>query len=181
MKTYKLDPARLPLKKRDIIVEYAVLSVLMAALMVFLNWRRGAVASSYWLIPLLLLLFVFSGQRAFHQLETLWEGFSLVLDDASLTLTRPGDPTLRVPREAVHAVEETKYGLRLSTPRRKNLLLIPRELSEADFAEAKAVLEAWAAEASLPKGGQPQTEPPSAGQAEAEAKPDPSDADSSRS
>ena len=67
MKTYRLDPAKLPAQKKTLTLVYGITFLVMAALSIGINWNRDSMKSLVWMIPLIAALFVYSGLRAYKQ------------------------------------------------------------------------------------------------------------------
>lgn len=145
MKTYRLDPEKLPKQKQTIYLMYGVTLVVMVVLIYFLNRGRETLATAMFLTLLIAGVYVFTGLRSVRQREELWETYSLTVDDAGLTQTQPKYPDVFIRRGDITRVEEVKNGLIIYTRQGGRTLGIDRNLTEADFEEIKATLNSWVA------------------------------------
>lgn len=146
MKTYRLDPAKLPRQRRNIILLYLISGALMVALTFYINRNQQTMSSVVWLIPLIFLLFGYSGYRALEMRKQFWQDYALTLDENGVTQEQPNTPDLRFRRQDLTAVKENRFGLLLSIRQARNILSISHDLKEMDYLEVKTTLERWLAE-----------------------------------
>ncbi|HOG58921.1 MAG TPA: hypothetical protein PK137_02990 [Anaerolineaceae bacterium] len=143
MKTYRLDPAKLPAQKKTIMLVYGITFLLMSALSIGINWNRASMKSLIWMLPLIAALFVYSGWRAFKQRDQLWEDYSFQVDEDGLLVHLPKFPELKVSKRDITEIEDVKNGTYVSTTRGRRLFAIPNLLPDADYAELHALMQRW--------------------------------------
>lgn len=143
MNTYKLDPKKFPRIRRNIILTYIAMALIGLGV-VYLYIREALFGQAWMLIPFILLLFFIAGWFALRQRRKYWEEFQLLVKDNLLVRRAHKSPELRIKRSELTGVKEVRHGLILSTPARKNMLLIPRDLPDDDYQEIKRTLKKWA-------------------------------------
>ena len=146
MKTYRLDPAKLPQQKNTILKVYGITFLVLVAISVALNWGQETMRSLGWMIPLIAILFVFSGNRAYKQRKELWENYSLELYDDHLIQNQPRYPELRLNKSDLLSATEKKYGMLISAKQGKDILVITNYLPDEDYQEVVQTLKGWIAE-----------------------------------
>jgi hypothetical protein len=146
MKTYRLDPAKLPQQKNTILKVYGITFLVLVAISVALNWGQETMRSLLWMIPLIAILFVFSGNRAYKQRKELWENYSLELYDDHLVQNQPRYPELRLNKSDLLSATEKKYGMLISAKQGKDILVITNYLPDEDYQEVVQTLKGWIAE-----------------------------------
>ena len=146
MKTYRLDPAKLPQQKNTILKVYGITFLVLVAISVALNWGQETMRSLLWMIPLIAILFVFSGNRAYKQRKELWENYSLELHDDYLVQNQPRYPELRLNKSDLLSATEKKYGMLISAKQGKDILVITNYLPDEDYQEVVQTLKGWIAE-----------------------------------
>jgi len=146
MKTYRLDPAKLPQQKNTILKVYGITFLVLVAISVALNWGQETMRSLLWMIPLIAILFVFSGNRAYKQRKELWENYSLELYDDHLIQNQPRYPELRLNKSDLLSATEKKYGMLISAKQGKDILVITNFLPDEDYQEVVQTLKGWIAE-----------------------------------
>ena len=146
MKTYRLDPAKLPQQKNTIQKVYGITFLVLVAISVALNWGQETMRSLLWMIPLIAILFVFSGNRAYKQRKELWENYSLELYDDHLVQNQPRYPELRLNKSDLLSATEKKYGMLISAKQGKDILVITNYLPDEDYQEVVQTLKSWIAE-----------------------------------
>ena len=146
MKTYRLDPAKLPQQKNTILKVYGITFLVLVAISVALNWGQETMRSLGWMIPLIAILFVFSGNRAYKQRKELWENYSLELHDDYLVQNQPRYPELRLNKSDLLSATEKKYGMLISAKQGKDILVITNYLPDEDYQEVVQTLKGWIAE-----------------------------------
>ena len=146
MKTYRLDPAKLPQQKNTILKVYGITFLVLVAISVALNWGQETMRSLLWMIPLIAILFVFSGNRAYKQRKQLWENYSLELYDDHLIQNQPRYPELRLNKSDLLSATEKKYGMLISAKQGKDILVITNYLPDEDYQEVVQTLKGWIAE-----------------------------------
>jgi hypothetical protein len=139
---YKLDPAKFPRVRRNIILTY-VLFALVGLGVVYLYLRQALFGQAWTLIPLVLLVFAVTGWYALTQRQKYWAEFELIIRDNTLIRRAHKAPELRIDRTNISGLREVRHGLILSTPDRKNLLLVPRDLRDGDYEAVKRTLGKW--------------------------------------
>jgi len=78
---------------------YGITFLVMIAIALALNWGQETMRSLLWMIPLMAILFVYSGNRAYKQRKKLWEDYSLELYDDYLVQNQPNYPELRLNKD----------------------------------------------------------------------------------
>jgi len=78
---------------------YGITFLVMIAIALALNWGQETMRSLLWMIPLMAILFVYSGNRAYKQRKILWENYSLELYDTYLVQNQPNYPELRLNKD----------------------------------------------------------------------------------
>lgn len=146
MKTYRLDPAKLPQQKNTILKVYGITFLVLVAISVALNWGQETMRSLLWMIPLIAILFVYSGNRAYKQRKQLWENYSLELYDDHLIQNQPRYPELRLNKSDLLSATEKKYGMLISAKQGKDILVITNYLPDEDYQEVVQTLKGWIAE-----------------------------------
>jgi hypothetical protein len=146
MKTYRLDPAKLPQQKNTILKVYGITFLVLVAISVALNWGQETMRSLLWMIPLIAILFVYSGNRAYKQRKELWENYSLELYDDHLVQNQPRYPELRLNKSDLLSATEKKYGMLISAKQGKDILVITNYLPDEDYQEVVQTLKGWIAE-----------------------------------
>ena len=146
MKTYRLDPAKLPQQKNTIQKVYGITFLVLVAISIALNWGQETMRSLLWMIPLIAILFVYSGNRAYKQRKELWENYSLELYDDHLVQNQPRYPELRLNKSDLLSATEKKYGMLISAKQGKDILVITNYLSDEDYQEVVQKLKGWIAE-----------------------------------
>jgi hypothetical protein len=146
MKTYRLDPAKLPQQKNTILKVYGITFLVLVAISVALNWGQETMRSLLWMIPLIAILFVYSGNRAYKQRKELWENYSLELYDDHLIQNQPRYPELRLNKSDLLSATEKKYGMLISAKQGKDILVITNFLPDEDYQEVVQTLKGWIAE-----------------------------------
>jgi len=146
MKTYRLDPAKLPQQKNTILKVYGITFLVLVAISVALNWGQETMRSLLWMIPLIAILFVYSGNRAYKQRKELWENYSLELSDDTLVQNQPRYPELRLNKSDLLSATEKKYGMLISAKQGKDILVITNYLPDEDYQEVVQTLKGWIAE-----------------------------------
>jgi hypothetical protein len=146
MKTYRLDPAKLPQQKNTIQKVYGITFLVLVAISVALNWGQETMRSLLWMIPLIAILFVYSGNRAYKQRKQLWENYSLELYDDHLVQNQPRYPELRLNKSDLLSATEKKYGMLISAKQGKDILVITNYLPDEDYQEVVQTLKSWIAE-----------------------------------
>ncbi|HBG60165.1 MAG TPA: hypothetical protein DDW97_05245 [Anaerolineaceae bacterium] len=146
MKTYRLDPAKLPQQKNTILKVYGITFLVLVAISVALNWGQETMRSLLWMIPLIAILFVYSGNRAYKQRKELWENYSLELYDDYLIQNQPRYPELRLNKSDLLSATEKKYGMLISAKQGKDILVITNFLPDEDYQEVVQTLKGWIAE-----------------------------------
>jgi hypothetical protein len=146
MKTYRLDPAKLPQQKNTILKVYGITFLVLVAISVALNWGQETMRSLLWMIPLIAILFVYSGNRAYKQRKELWENYSLELSDDTLIQNQPRYPELRLNKSDLLSATEKKYGMLISAKQGKDILVITNYLPDEDYQEVVQTLKGWIAE-----------------------------------
>ena len=146
MKTYRLDPAKLPQQKNTILKVYGITFLVLVAISVALNWGQETMRSLLWMIPLIAILFVYSGNRAYKQRKELWENYSLELHDDHLVQNQPRYPELRLNKSDLLSATEKKYGMLISAKQGKDILVITNYLPDEDYQEVVQTLKGWIAE-----------------------------------
>jgi hypothetical protein len=146
MKTYRLDPAKLPQQKNTIQKVYGITFLVLVAISVALNWGQETMRSLLWMIPLIAILFVISGNRAYKQRKELWENYSLELHDDHLVQNQPRYPELRLNKSDLLSATEKKYGMLISAKQGKDILVITNYLPDEDYQEVVQTLKSWIAE-----------------------------------
>ena len=146
MKTYRLDPAKLPQQKNTILKVYGITFLVLVAISIALNWGQETMRSLLWMIPLIAILFVFSGNRAYKQRKELWENYSLELYDDHLVQNQPRYPELRLNKSDLLSATEKKYGMLISAKQGKDILVITNYLPDEDYQEVVQTLKGWIAE-----------------------------------
>ncbi|MGI6251683.1 MAG: hypothetical protein ACOYKD_10075 [Anaerolineaceae bacterium] len=146
MKTYKLDQTQIPKQRRVIILMYGITGLVLIGASLAMNWGRPSMGSLVWMIPMLIVLYVFTGIRAYRQRKSFIEGFSLTLDDDVLIQNQPKYPELRIPSDMIINVDERSNGLVISVRDAKNVLGISKDLLvPSDYEEIRAKLLGWVA------------------------------------
>jgi len=143
MKTYRLDPAKLPGQKKTLILVYGITFLVMAALSVGINWNRESMKSLIWMIPLIAALFVYSGLRAYKQRKELWEEYSFQVSEDGLVLHQPKYPDLKLSKTDITGIEDVKAGAYVSTTRGRRLFAITKLFPDADYEELRALMQRW--------------------------------------
>ena len=110
MKTYRLDPAKLPAQKKTLTLVYGITFLVMAALSIGINWNRDSMKSLVWMIPLIAALFVYSGLRAYKQRKELWEEYTFQVSEDGLVLHQPKYPELKLSKADIREIEDVKAG-----------------------------------------------------------------------
>ncbi|MEN6556198.1 MAG: hypothetical protein ABFD21_07385 [Anaerolineaceae bacterium] len=174
MKTYKLDPAKLPAQKKTLILVYGITFLVMAALSVGINWNRESMKSLVWMIPLIAALFVYSGWRAYQQRKSLWEEYTFTVTEDGLVLHQPKYPDLKLSKTDITGIEDVKNGTYVSTTRGRRLFAITKLFPDADYAEMRATMLRWIDEN---RASKPAEEAPAAEPTEAEEKEQPGQED----
>jgi len=146
MKTYRLDPAKLPQQKNTIQKVYGITFLVLVAISIALNWGQETMRSLLWMIPLIAILFVYSGNRAYKQRKELWENYSLELYDDHLVQNQPRYPELRLNKSDLLSATEKKYGMLISAKQGKDILVITNYLPDEDYQEVVQTLKGWIAE-----------------------------------
>ena len=146
MKTYRLDPAKLPQQKNTILKVYGITFLVLVAISVALNWGQETMRSLLWMIPLIAILFVYSGNRAYKQRKELWENYSLELHEDYLVQNQPRYPELRLNKSDLLSATEKKYGMLISAKQGKDILVITNYLPDEDYQEVVQTLKGWIAE-----------------------------------
>ena len=146
MKTYRLDTAKLPQQKNTILKVYGITFLVLVAISVALNWGQETMRSLLWMIPLIAILFVFSGNRAYKQRKELWENYSLELHDDYLVQNQPRYPELRLNKSDLLSATEKKYGMLISAKQGKDILVITNYLPDEDYQEVVQTLKGWIAQ-----------------------------------
>jgi len=146
MKTYRLDPAKLPQQKNTILKVYGITFLVLVAISVALNWGQETMRSLLWMIPLIAILFFYSGNRAYKQRKELWENYSLELYDDHLIQNQPRYPELRLNKSDLLSATEKKYGMLISAKQGKDILVITNFLPDEDYQEVVQTLKGWIAE-----------------------------------
>lgn len=146
MKTYRLDPAKLPQQKNTILKVYGITFLVLVAISVALNWGQETMRSLLWMIPLIAILFFYSGNRAYKQRKDLWENYSLELYDDHLIQNQPRYPELRLNKSDLLSATEKKYGMLISAKQGKDILVITNFLPDEDYQEVVQTLKGWIAE-----------------------------------
>ena len=146
MKTYRLDPAKLPQQKNTILKVYGITFLVLVAISVALNWGQETMRSLLWMIPLIAILFVYSGNRAYKQRKELWANYSLELYDDHLIQNQPRYPELRLNKSDLLSATEKKYGMLISAKQGKDILVITNFLPDEDYQEVVQTLKGWIAE-----------------------------------
>jgi len=146
MKTYRLDPAKLPQQKNTILKVYGITFLVLVAISVALNWGQETMRSLLWMIPLIAILFVYSGNRAYKQRKQLWENYSLELYDDHLVQNQPRYPELRLNKSDLLSSTEKKYGMLISAKQGKDILVITNYLPDEDYQEVVQTLKGWIAQ-----------------------------------
>jgi len=175
MKTYRLDPAKLPQQKKTIFMVYGITFLVLIAITLAINWGKETMSSLVWMIPLMGALFLYSGNRAYKQRKDLWENYSLEINDDYLLQNQPKYPELRLSKSDLLSSEEKKYGLLISAKQGKDILVISNYLPENDYREVCDTLKGWIAEnqaENQPKQPVPAEEIEPEGQEEGIDKPD---------
>lgn len=143
MKTYKLDPAKLPAQKKTLILVYGITFVIMAAISVAINWNRDSMRSLLWMIPLIAALFVYSGWRAYQQRKLLWEEYTFSVSEEGMVLHQPKYPELKLSKADITGIEDVKNGTYVSTTRGRRLFAITKLFPDADYSEMRALMLRW--------------------------------------
>lgn len=161
MKTYKLDPAKLPAQKKTLMLVYGITFLIMAALSVGINWNRDSMKSLLWMLPLIAALFVYSGWRAYQQRKLLWEEYTFQVSEDGLVLHQPKYPELKLSKADITEIEDVKNGTYVSTTRGRRLFAITKLFPDADYAELRATMLRWIDENKHPQAvvEGPQAEP----------------------
>ena len=146
MKTYRLDPAKLPQQKNTIQKVYGITFLVLVAISIALNWGQETMRSLLWMIPLIAILFVYSGNRAYKQRKELWENYSLELYDDHLVQNQPRYPELRLNKSDLLSATEKKYGMLISAKQGKDILVITNYLPDEDYQEVVQTLKGWIAQ-----------------------------------
>jgi hypothetical protein len=146
MKTYRLDPAKFPQQKNTILKVYGITFLVLVAISVALNWGQETMRSLLWMIPLIAILFFYSGNRAYKQRKELWENYSLELYDDHLIQNQPRYPELRLNKSDLLSATEKKYGMLISAKQGKDILVITNFLPDEDYQEVVQTLKGWIAE-----------------------------------
>ena len=146
MKTYRLDPAKLPQQKNTILKVYGITFLVLVAISVALNWGQETMRSLLWMIPLIAILFFYSGNRAYKQRKELWENYNLELYDDHLIQNQPRYPELRLNKSDLLSATEKKYGMLISAKQGKDILVITNFLPDEDYQEVVQTLKGWIAE-----------------------------------
>ena len=146
MKTYRLDPAKLPQQKNTILKVYGITFLVLVAISVAPNWGQETMRSLLWMIPLIAILFFYSGNRAYKQRKELWENYSLELYDDHLIQNQPRYPELRLNKSDLLSATEKKYGMLISAKQGKDILVITNFLPDEDYQEVVQTLKGWIAE-----------------------------------
>ena len=146
MKTYRLDPAKLPQQKKTILKVYGITFLVLVAISVALNWGQETMRSLLWMIPLIAILFVYSGNRAYKQRKELWENYSLELSDDTLVQNQPRYPELRLHKSDLLGATEKKYGMLISAKQGRDILAITNFLPDEDYQEVVQTIKSWIAE-----------------------------------
>jgi hypothetical protein len=146
MKTYRLDPAKLPQQKNTILRVYGITFLVLVAISVALNWGQETMRSLLWMIPLIAILFVYSGNRAYKQRKELWENYSLELSEDTLVQNQPRYPELRLHKSDLLGATEKKYGMLISDKQGKDILAITNFLPDEDYQEVVQTIKSWIAE-----------------------------------
>jgi hypothetical protein len=148
MKTYRLDPAKLPQQKNKILKVYGITFLVLVAyiISVALNWGQETMRSLGLMIPLIAILFVYLGNGSYKQSKELWENYSLELYDDHLIQNQPRYPGLRLDKSDLLSATEKKYGLLISAKQGKDILAITNFLPDDDYQEVVQTLKGWIAE-----------------------------------
>jgi hypothetical protein len=152
MKTYRLDPAKLPAQKKTLTLVYGITFLVMAALSIGINWNRDSMKSLVWMIPLIAALFVYSGLRAYKQRKELWEEYTFQVSEDGLVLHQPKYPELKLSKADIREIEDVKAGAYVSTTRGRRLFAVTKLFSDADYAELRALMQRWSDENMNPAG-----------------------------
>ncbi|MFZ3070105.1 MAG: hypothetical protein WA110_03165 [Anaerolineaceae bacterium] len=146
MKTYRLDPNKLPKQKKNILLMYGITFLIMVVIALALNWGQETMTSLRWMLPLMLALFAYSGYQAYRQRKALWDEYRLELFDDYLLQNQPKYPELRLNKADLIGLEEKRYGTLISAKQGKNILVITKDMPDADYEEVKRILNAWVEE-----------------------------------
>ncbi|MEL7646213.1 MAG: hypothetical protein AAGU04_08120 [Anaerolineaceae bacterium] len=146
MKTYKLDPAKLPAQRKSLILVYGITFLVMAAISVGINWNRESMRSLLWMLPLIAALFVYSGWRAYQQRQQLWEEYAFSISEDGLVLHQPKYPELKLSKADIIEIEDVKNGTYVTTTHGRRLFAITKLFPDADYAELRATMLRWVEE-----------------------------------
>lgn len=159
MKTYKLDPEKLPKQLRSVILLYGATFLVMLVVLYLINRNNPNSNQMIWMIPLLAVLYGFMGWRAYKTRAELWNGYELQISEQGIIQNQPKYPELRIARHDLTAVDEKPNGLILSTVQAQRVLGVPREfLTSADYDSIRSTLNAWVAENEEKKAAEPDAE-----------------------
>ena len=147
MKNYHLDPTKLNEQKRNIILLYSITLVVLVALNFIMYRGRDFNNSTYLVLGLMVVMFVFVGWSAIKQRNTLWDQFELTVDESGITQKQPKSATAFLPREELTEIKESKYGLTLLIKGGHAVMGIPKLLTPADYEEIKGIVNGWLQEA----------------------------------
>ncbi len=142
MKTCKLDPQKFPKIQRNLIILYLALSLVCIGIG-YLYIGPDLFKRAWGLIPFIFIVFALAGWYAIRQRKKYWHTFQLTLKGDTLIKSAPKLPDQYLTKSKISKVEEVRQGLLISIKSKGPYMLIPRHLSDQDYAALKKTLERW--------------------------------------
>lgn len=146
MKKYHLDPEKISSVRRNTIILYTSMSLVILGV-IYVYIRDALFGKAWALIPFTFLLFIGAGWLSMRDRKKYWKSFELIVQDNGLRRSAFRTPTVRLERARITKVREVKNGLIVSTRANKNALLIPKSLPDKDYQKIKRIVENWASKA----------------------------------
>lgn len=142
-KKYRFDPSKFSVMRRNIILLYGLTVVVLMGIVFAMTYKSPSTFSMILLGIVVLIVFGYTALRSIKQRKELWEEYALSLDETGLTQHQPKYPDLHIARESIYGIDDKKKDLLILGKNGGSIFAIPKELTDADFAEIKGVLTSW--------------------------------------
>ena len=94
-------------------------------------------------IIVVVILSIVTTNKVIKERKEIWNSLEIRLEDNYISRQQIRIPEVRINREEITAIQESKHGLCILTNDKTRSLLIPIELEQADYLEIKETLSNW--------------------------------------